>query len=202
MNKFKSVFLHSFAILPLLGTTMSATPLPIPITSLAQVILQDNRETIIEMTQEELAQAAKIDAFFKERDWPLEGHGRKMVQVAKENGLDPFLIPAIASRESSGGEHACKSEKAPYNPFGWHSCKSGFESYDDAIGRVGKHLGGNMPSTARYYKDKDTVGILKSYNPDSIVPGYSRQVVTIMKSIENQVIENNQIAEASTSGQS
>ena len=127
------------------------------------------------------AKAEAIDAYFAERNMPLEGTGMKMVEEAIKNELDWRLLPAIAVRESTGGKFACK--KVSNSAFGWGSCKINFKSNDEAIEIVAKNLGGNNPKTARHYDEKDTVGILKAYNPPSIVPKYAEQVMSIMDKI-------------------
>jgi len=188
MYKIKSRFLQSFVVIPLLGTTLATNPLmAIPTAIQGAINLTDK-----EISQEELTRiehAAKIDSFFKNYDMPLEGYGRKMVEVAEENGLDWRLIPAIAARESTGGRHSCKS--VPNNPFGWASCKVGFKSLDNAIEEIGAHLGGNNPRTERYYAGKDTVGIINTYNPPHIVASYKNQVLKIMKIIDGQNLAEN-----------
>lgn len=127
------------------------------------------------------ARAEAIDSYFRARNMPLEGKGEKMVIEAEKNGLDWRLVAAIAVRESTGGKYACK--KATYNSFGWGSCKINFESNDHAIETVARNLGGNNPKTAFHYKNKDVVGILRAYNPPSIVPKYAEQVLSIMNTI-------------------
>ncbi|MDQ3244972.1 MAG: hypothetical protein M3P22_01305, partial [bacterium] len=125
--------------------------------------------------------AKAIDSYFSERDMPLAGYGAKMVKEADINDIDWRLIPAISVRESTGGKFACK--KVKFSAFGWGSCKINFKSYDESIEILAKNLGGNNPKTAHYYDNKTTEQILKKYNPDSIVPGYSKQVIKIMNSI-------------------
>lgn len=125
--------------------------------------------------------ARAVDAYFEKRGMPLAGTGEVMVRVAEKNGLDWRLLPAIAVRESTGGKNACKRVKN--NPFGWGSCKIGFESMEQAIETVAHNLGGNNPNTARHYDDKTTRQILNAYNPPSIVPRYAEQVLSIMKAI-------------------
>ena len=127
------------------------------------------------------SRAAAIDAYFKERNMPLAGHGMKMVEEAEKYGLDWRLLAAISVRESTGGKFACK--KATYSAFGWGSCKINFKSYDHGIEVVARNLGGNNPNTARHYADKDTKAILQAYNPPSIVPRYADQVINIMNAI-------------------
>lgn len=122
-----------------------------------------------------------IDAYFAAHDMPLEGTGLKMAQEADANDLDWRLLPAIAVRESTGGKFDCK--KAENNPFGWGSCKISFKSLDETIETVAKNLGGNNPNTARHYDNKTTKQILNAYNPPSIVPRYTQQVMAIMNAI-------------------
>lgn len=129
--------------------------------------------------------AKKIDTYFATRDMPLEGTGMKMVIEAEKNDIDPYLIAAIAVRESTGGKHQCKSQASlgKVNPFGWGGCKLGFESYDHAIETVARNLGGNNPKTAHHYGDKSTIEILEAYNPRTVVATYPEQVVKIMNTI-------------------
>ena len=127
------------------------------------------------------ARAEAIDAYFRERNMPLEGTGMTMVQEAQKNNLDWRLLAAIAVRESTGGKFECK--KADFNAFGWGSCKIDFESNEHAIEIVAKNLGGNNPNTARHYQNKTTMQILRAYNPPSVVKKYAQQVVSIMNAI-------------------
>ena len=129
------------------------------------------------------ANATAINAYFSKNNMPLAGYGMKMVLEAEKNDLDWRLIPAIAIRESTGGVFACKSKKAPFNPFGWNSCKSGFKSYDNAIESVAEHLGGNNARTARYYDNKTVKAILQTYNPPSVIPNYAGEVIALMNKI-------------------
>ena len=92
-------------------------------------------------------QADTIDAYFSSHDMPLAGKGMKFAQVANDNDIDYRLLVGIAAMETTGGRSMCKNPKAPNNPFGWGSCHIGFDSIDEAIETVGKHLGGNMEST-------------------------------------------------------
>lgn len=124
-------------------------------------------------------EAKKIDAYLADRNMPLTGLGKVFVGEAYANDIDPFLLAAIGVRESTGGRHACK--KATYSAFGWGSCKINFNSYEESIKIISKHLGGNHENTARYYSEKETEAILKTYNPPSIVPTYAHEVMEIMK---------------------
>jgi len=169
---------------PLTQATMSIVSAPQTVLSqklniAPDVLAFNNSEDAAAQTQK--AQAAAIDAYFEAHDMPLAGQGMKMVIEAEKNALDWRLLPAIAMRESTGGKFGCK--KVKHNPFGWGSCKIGFDSYEHAIEIVAKNLGGNNPRTARYYDNKTTIQILRAYNPPSIVPRYAEQVLAIMKAI-------------------
>ncbi len=186
MNKHKIIkLLQSFATVPLFAI--------MPFTGLTafqgQIALATNQVTVDQssaitkqIADERQKKADTIDAFFASYDAPLEGYGMKFVLEAEENDIDWRLLPAIAMRESTGGKQACK--KAANSVFGYGSCKLSFKSIDESIERVSRSLGGNNPTTARHYAGKSTVQILKAYNPDSVIPGYSKQVIKIMKMID------------------
>lgn len=119
-----------------------------------------------------------IDNYYKERNMPLEGYGLKMVEVADKYNLDWRLLPAITIRETSGGKYMCKNPKAQNNPFGWGSCKIGFESIDNSIDTVAYKL-----STLPVYKGKSTSEILYYYN-GTVVKTYPEEVLRIMDSLQ------------------
>lgn len=108
---------------------------------------------------------------------PLAGYGGQFVRVADKYGLDWRLLPAIAIRESSGGKQMCGN-----NPFGWASCRTDFDSVQEAIEYVGINLGGENPRTAPYYKNKTTREKLWSYN-GTVNPKYPDEVLAIMEKL-------------------
>lgn len=169
--------------MPLMAMSI-AQATPGSATILTDANVQNQVSVLSEADLRERAEiAAKIDQYYADHNMPLAGYGAKMVEVAYENDLDPYLIPALSVRESTGGKFACKTHAN--NPFGWASCKVGFDTMDSAIEKIGQHLGGNHPKTSSYYKDKDVKGILQTYNPPSVVPGYANQVMSIMTKIKN-----------------
>ena len=132
------------------------------------------------LTEEE--RAAYIDDFFiRKGNLPLAGYGIHFVRAADASDIDWRLLASIGFIESTGGKFACK--KVTYAAFGWGSCKISFSSYEEAIDRISQHLGGHVPSTSRYYKDKNTLQILQTYNPPSIVPDYAQKVMRTMDDI-------------------
>ena len=179
-----SQFLRSFVLLPIAATTLSTGTMAAPVISTTVSQIQQNIVTpdpasIKKALQAEEAQ--RIDAYFHDRHMPLEGYGAKMVAEADKNGLDWRILPAIAVRESTGGIHACKSKKAPNNPFGWGGCKLGFATMDIAIETIARNLGGNNPKTASYY-DGDLKDVLETYN-GLAVASYADDVMGIMKKV-------------------
>jgi len=141
-------------------------------------------QVVDQKAEDQRAKANAIDSYFESRDMPLSGMGMKMVIEAEKNGLDWRLLAAIAVRESTGGKFDCK--KVENNPFGWGSCKIGFDSNEEAIETVAMNLGGNNPNTEKHYDNKTTKQILRAYNPPSIVPRYAEQVISIMNAIGDE----------------
>jgi len=179
--------LQSFVVFPMFAMTMPFTNLG-AISTLA-VNTDVKSEASVITTQEDEARKEKaeaIDTYFKDHDAPLEGYGMKFVTEAEKNGIDWRLLPAIAMRETTGGKFACKNPKAPFNNFGWHSCKKGFSSIDESIEYISRTLAGNNENAPHYKSDMTSEQILKKYNPDSIVPGYSKQVIRIMTEIDSK----------------
>ncbi|PIR77335.1 MAG: hypothetical protein COU30_03005 [Candidatus Magasanikbacteria bacterium CG10_big_fil_rev_8_21_14_0_10_38_6] len=119
--------------------------------------------------------AQKIDAYFAKRNMPLEGHGQKFVEVADNYGLDPYFLPAIAVRESSGCKRMMNN-----NCFGWGSAKIVFDDFDQGIEVVGRNMGGQNPNTASYYGTEDLYEKLYWYN-GTVLPSYPNEVLGIME---------------------
>lgn len=135
-------------------------------------------------------EAEAIDAYFKKYHMPLKGTGMKFAQEADKNDLDWRLLPAIAVIETTGGKNLCEGldEENNKNPFGWGSCRIGFNSFDQAIEVIAMNLSGNNPKTAHHYDGKTTKQILEKYNPPSIKPGYASKVMRVMDDIGDEDI--------------
>lgn len=146
-------------VISLLALSAKVTTLPL--------IIKDSPQPHVEIVD---SRVTAIDNYFKKRNMPLAGYGKKMVEVADKNGLDWRLLPAISVRESSGGRHMCQN-----NPFGWGSCKIVFNSLDEAIETVGFKLA-NLP----VYKGKTTERKLYYYN-GTVLPSYPDEVLAIME---------------------
>ncbi len=168
----KQTILRFASIVPILALNLNLSFADIS-TRIADFHSEEKIETMIIWKE----RAEAIDRYFSERSMPLEGYGMKMVLEAEKNSIDWRLVPAIAIRESSGGKFACK-----HNPFGWDSCKTRFESMEDAIETVARNLGGNNPKTKKYYGTEDTKEKLYHYN-GTVIPRYPDQVLRIMARI-------------------
>jgi len=176
-------FLQSFVAIPLLASTMQMTGVS-ALPSLTVGISDSKVVEVSAITQQEMKthkeNAAKIDLYFKSKNLPLAGYGQKFVEEAVANNLDPFLLPAIAMRESTGGVNACKS--VPNSVFGWGSCKISFNSIDESIEILALNLGGNNPNTDHHYDGKTTEQILRTYN--RVIKNYPKQVMSIMETMK------------------
>ncbi len=189
MSKQKIIrYLQSIVAIPVMAVAIPLTGIQaIPDNTATSVNNVEVSNSVITTQEKEdlKRQADEVDAFFASHDAPLEGYGMKFAVEAKKNDIDWRLLPAIAMRETTGGKQACKNPKAPNNNFGWSSCKKGFDSVDQSIEHISQTLSGNNPNVKHYKDGMTTVQILKRYNPDSIVPGYSKQVIKIMKMIDS-----------------
>ncbi len=182
--------LQSFVVLPILATNLLMAPVATNKLPTVAVLANEQNGTLFKDTadnQQKVLQekAAKIDAYFGDKNLPLAGYGEKLVLEAEKNDLPWAMLAAIAMQESTGYKHACKSD--PDNGFGWGSCRIKFNSIDHAIETVAQHLSGNHSRTAHYYKGKDVPGILRTYN--SVRPTYVKEVQSIMNKIENYPIQ-------------
>ncbi len=188
MKKQKIIrYLQSFLAIPMLMVTMPLTGVTPPITLATKTPITITEKNSVITTQEEINRKEKanlINTFFAKNGAPLEGYGMKFVVEAEKNDIDWRLLPAIAMRETTGGKHSCKNPKAPNNNFGWFSCKKGFKSVNQSIEFISMTLGGNNLNSKYYHNEMTTKQILKKYNPDYIIPGYSNQVIQIMKMID------------------
>ncbi len=187
MHKTKSI-IRAFIIVPMLASSLSMNSFTASIQSAVLAAGQSDTVALLSPEQLKLQKereeiAAKIDAYYTKYDLPLAGYGMTMVLAGEKYSVDPYLIAGLAMRESTGGKFACYN-----NPFGWGSCKIKFQSFEEAINVVARHLGGHDEKTARYYAGKDTRGILQTYNPPSIVLRYADEVMGIMKKIETMPV--------------
>jgi hypothetical protein len=111
-----------------------------------------------------------LQQFFAERECPIREYAEDFVRASDQHGLDWRLLPGIAFVESGGGK-AYKNN----NIFGWNNAERRFDSIRSGIYSVASRL-----ANSRLYRDKDTNGILRTYNENS---EYAARVLRIMKKI-------------------
>lgn len=148
------------------------------------IMFESSQELVIDRELEE--QAAKIDAYFGKWDLPLTGYGLFFAKTAKKYGLDPFILPAIAMRETTGGKFTCGGD----NAFGYGSCKIHFDTFEEGIETVARAISGQHEGIGYAYEGKDVRGILETYNPPSVVPTYASEVMRIMDTIAGMPTSN------------
>ena len=108
--------------------------------------------------------------FFSHSNCPAGELSHVFLEASDANSLDWRLLPSISFIESTGGKAARNN-----NLFGWDSGRAAFSSAAASIYAVAFSLANSV-----LYRDKDTDGILKTYNPD---PEYGRKVKWVMRRI-------------------
>lgn len=168
--------------------TMTAGAVPFNVVSILWDETVGEKVESILSSEEEIAKnkereekAKNIDTYFASMNLPLAGYGAAFVASAEKYDLDYRLLPAIAMRESTGGKFGCPFGNEA-NVFGWHSCKTKFKTYEEAIDKVAEHLAGEIKTTRGFYANKSVRQKLRIYN--SVIPPYVDQVIAIMNRIE------------------
>lgn len=108
-----------------------------------------------------------IAAFFQGRKSPLVSSADVFVSVADKYGLDYRLLPAISMQESNGGKILPLNS---YNPFGYGIYGGKvmrFNSFDEAIERVGKGLKEDYINQGLITPEQ----IMAKYTPPSLAKG-------------------------------
>ncbi len=120
---------------------------------------------------------AKIEAYLKAKNMPLYEYASEFIEAAEKHNLNPFLLPTISIKESSGGKKVFR----PFNPFGYG--QKSFKNYEEAISFVAEKL-----AEGKYYKGKTLEKKLKTYN--SVKPNYVKETFMFMKRIASQKIDS------------
>lgn len=167
-----------------------------------QIIVKPIHEEITNNCQN--IEARKIDAFFAKRKTPLAGYGCVFLREALINNINPYLLPAIAQKESSGGKTTPQfNGRESYNAWGWAVYDSnettklvnGYssESWEVFIGRVARGIRRNADKRGLSTSPEDVV---IWYNPGSVnraggdpdLSHWTKSVSTFMKMIEETEI--------------
>lgn len=140
-----------------------------------------NESSISDNIEPADGRAKVIEDFFRSYKSPLSNHSETFIQVADKYKLDYRLLPAISMQESNGGKKVIKES---YNPFGYGiygKLAVQFQSWDEAIERVGKAL-------REDYLDKGLKTphqIMTKYTPPSLEKGgaWAKGVTTFMEEL-------------------
>jgi hypothetical protein len=111
-----------------------------------------------------------LNQFFQRTSCPAVKYVSAFLEAADRYDLDWRLLPSISYVESTGGKSAPNN-----NLFGWDSGRAQFASPAASIHEVGYQL-----SHSALYRDKDTDGILATYNSNA---EYAAKVKFVMRSI-------------------
>lgn len=78
-----------------------------------------------------------IKSVFEKHNSPLKTEVSSFISACQLYALDCYLLPAISGLESSYGK---KMIEGSHNPFGWGGGKIMFDSYDEALLKIGKGI--------------------------------------------------------------
>lgn len=113
---------------------------------------------------------ARLSRFLAKLHCPVASLAGDFVAAADKNKLDWRLLPSISIIESGGGK-----EFRNNNIFGWGNGNLQFSSIKAGLQEVAYRLG-----RSPLYRNRDSVGKLKVYNPDE---QYAARVLDVMNRI-------------------
>lgn len=116
---------------------------------------------------------ARLGRFLTRLHCPIANLAKDFVAAADKNKLDWRLLPSISIVESGGGK-AFRNN----NIFGWGNGNLKFDSIKAGLQEVAFKLG-----RSPLYRNRDSVGKLRVYNPDE---QYAMRVVDVMNRISPQ----------------
>lgn len=103
-----------------------------------------------------------IHKYLEKKGSPAAMEATAFYEEATKNGIDPYLLVAIAGKESTWGKHSCG-----FNLFGWNRCKTEFESFRHSIAVVANKLA-TLPAYSEWRAEKSNIELLAlTYNPDT-----------------------------------
>ena len=128
------------------------------------------------------ARAKIIENFFKSYSAPLASFSLKFVEVADKYNLDWRLLPSIAMQESNGGKKVIGDSKNPFGYGIWGDTVLKFNSYEEAIERVGRGLREDYLNKGLNKPEQ----IMAKYTPPSIALGgpWARGVSIFMAELQ------------------
>jgi hypothetical protein len=112
----------------------------------------------------------RLQDFLARLHCPITAMAAEFIRAADENHLDWRLLPSISVVESGGGK-AYRNN----NIFGWNNGLEPFPSLRAGLDLVAYKLG-----RSPLYRNRDSIGKLRIYNPDE---SYPSRVVEVMNRI-------------------
>ncbi len=121
-------------------------------------------------SESEDIRTARLRQFFNALHCPIQEMAGDFVQAADDNRLDWRLLPSISVIESGGGKVFRNN-----NLFGWDNGDTPFPTVRAGIHQVANKLGRSL-----LYRNVDSLGKLRFYNPN---PDYAVKVAAVMDTI-------------------
>jgi hypothetical protein len=118
--------------------------------------------------------AVRLKKFFAKLHCPVIDLADEFVHAADDNQLDWRLLPSISVIESGGGK-AYRNN----NILGWNQGLEAFPTIRAGIHKVAFKLG-----KSQLYRDRDSLGKLRLYNPDE---SYPASVLSVMNRISPEI---------------
>ena len=112
----------------------------------------------------------RLERFLARLHCPISNMAADFVHAADDNQLDWRLLPSISLIESGGGKTYRNN-----NIFGWNNGLEPFPSLRAGLDVVASRLG-----RSPLYRNRDSIGKLRLYNPDQ---SYVAKVVDVMNRI-------------------
>lgn len=122
-----------------------------------------------------------INKYFERWGSPMEGMGNYITSVAGEEGVDPYLIVAIAQQESNLGK---KIPKDCYNAWGWGIHSEGtlcFDSWEEGINIFTKGMANSYHAYGLYTPEE----IMTKYVPQSPEGAWAKGVNKFLDSLNS-----------------
>lgn len=158
-----------FSILFSLYLTTPKTVRPVSQSFKLYAALPPNGSKIEDKIEYADARSKIIENFFKGYNSPLANFAHIFVDVADKYHINYRLLPAISMQESNGGRRIIADS---FNPFGYGIYGNSvlrFNSWEEAIEKVGKSLKENYINLGLNTPEK----IMPKYTPPSLAKGGS-----------------------------
>ena len=162
--------LNVVAIPPVEALERAPTPTPTPL-PIQENVSATAVEPELSLPPELEEQARIIDAYLV--GTPLAGQGPAMVAAAAKYGIDYRMLPAISLYESTWGRNACG-----HNPYGYDSCGTTWDTWEEAHEVAARTLAGygGMTLTKLQIWNRGNVNDPAGYN-------YAIKVIREMRTI-------------------